>query len=157
MGREMSRSLRLSSRNPSWAGELDLTYHPANSGTPDRFDHVEPDAAERAALSASWKDRAYAARVLASRPESSSLLDRLLLDPNLAVAESAAQRLLARADQQGVTQFTSAYVRGDDQLRDHFNDVLHVAVQTDTNILNSLKRLSKGSGLGARMALEMAG
>jgi len=114
---------------------------------------VEPDAAERAALSASWEDRAHAARVLAERPESSDLVDRLLLDPDLAVAASAAEGLLTRADEQAVEQFTSAYVRAEDQRGDHFNDVLRVAVQRNPDILRTLERLSEDSDLGARMTL----
>ena len=60
----------------------------------DRFDHVEPDVAERAALSASWEDRAHAARVLAERPESSDLVDRLLLDPDRDIYQAETVRLL---------------------------------------------------------------
>jgi hypothetical protein len=116
-------------------------------------DHVEPDAAERVALSASWEDRAHAARVLAERSESSDLVDTLLFDPNLAVAVSAAEGLLTRADEQAVKQFTSAYVRADDQLGDHFNDVLRVAVHTNPDILRTLQTLSDDGDLGARMGL----
>ena len=80
-------------------------------------------------------------------------MNRLLLDPNLAVAEAAAEALLTRADDQAVTQFTRAYVRADNQLGDYFNDVLRDAIQHNPDIIRILQRLSEDGDLGAWMAL----
>jgi len=108
-----------------------------------------------AAVSASWEDRASAARLLAGDPDdiSMGLMDRLLADEDLAVAEAAAAALLGQADSQAVAQFTSAYLSADDQLGDHFNDVLVVAVQVNPGIVAILERLSRAQDAGAQEAL----
>ena len=114
---------------------------------------MEPDEAGRAARSSSWEERARAARVLAARQESSTLVDELLFDENLVVCKAAAEGLLARADEQAVGRFTSAYARADDQLEFHFSHVLLDVARRDPGIVSTLERLSENDDLGARQAL----
>ena len=115
---------------------------------------MEPDEAERAARSSSWEERARAARVLAAGQESSTLVDELLFDEDLVVCKAAAEGLLARADEQAVRRFTSAYARADDQLGHHFGHVLLDFARNDPGIVSILERLSVNDDLGAREALS---
>ena len=87
---------------------------------------VNRNDAMAAAVSASWEDRASAARRLAESldDQTRDLLDQLLTDQDVAVAQAAAAALLMRGDALAVAVFARAYVRADDQLGDSFNDVL---------------------------------